>query len=161
MVSADWERRCAALWETLDEVEPGAFVEAMRALADERPADPVALFELGGAHDSTGRPVEAIDYYRRALAAGLDGVRRRRATIQMASSLRETEHPEQALELIEAEQQAGSDDYDGAVAMCRALTLAKLGRDREGLSVALVALAPHLPRYQRSTVNYARGLLDG
>ncbi|WP_081687634.1 tetratricopeptide repeat protein [Glycomyces tenuis] len=160
MTTPDWERRCAALWESFDEVEPAAFVEAMRALADECPTDPVALFELGGAHDSTGRTGEAVGYYRRAIEGGLDTSRRRQATIQMASSLRETGSPVEALELIEAEQSAVSDEYDGAVAMCRALTLAKLGRDREGLSAALIALAPHLPRYRRSTVNYALGLLE-
>jgi tetratricopeptide (TPR) repeat protein len=160
VTTSDWEQRCAALWARLDESEPEAFVESMRALADERPDDPVALFELGGAHDSTGRTTEAIGYYRRALEGGLDASRRRQATIQMASSMRETGRAAEALELIEAEQEAAGDEYDGAVAMCRALTLAKLGRDREGLAVALIALAPHLPRYQRSTVNYARLLLE-
>ncbi|MCH7231499.1 tetratricopeptide repeat protein [Glycomyces sp. L485] len=159
MTTADWDRRAAALWETFDDYAPDAFVEAMEALAAECADDPVALFEIGGAHDSTGRTREAIGYYRRALDGGLDASRRRQATIQMASSMRETGRPEQALELLDAEAAAGSDEYDGAIAMCRALTLAKLGRDREGLSVALIALAGHLPRYGRSTVNYARGLL--
>lgn len=161
MTTSDWERRAAALWESFDAYEPGAFVEAMRELAGECPEDPVALFELGGACDSTGRTVEAIGYYRRAVEGGLAGVRRRRVMIQMASSMRETGRAEEALALLEAEEAAGSDEYDDAVAMCKALTLAKLGRDREGLSVALVALAPHLPRYRRSTVNYAKGLLEG
>lgn len=136
------------------------FVAAMKELAAERgPDDPVALFEIGGAHDSTGFTEQAVGYYERAIAAGLDGVRRRRVVIQMASSLRETGHPERALAMLGVERANGSDAYDDALAMCEALTLAKLGREREGLSVALVALAPHLPRYQRSTVNYARGLI--
>lgn len=160
MVTEAWEARVAALWERLDEMDRDAFVAAMRDLAAEcDPDDPVALFEVGGAHDSTGYTEAAVGYYERALKAGLSGVRRRRVSIQMASSLRETGRPEQALELIEAEKARGSDAYDDALAMCEALTLAKLGRDREGLSVALLALAPHLPRYQRSTVNYARGLV--
>nr|WP_255672608.1 tetratricopeptide repeat protein [Glycomyces amatae] len=132
----------------------------MKDLAAEcGPDDPVALFEVGGAHDSTGYTEAAVGYYERAVAAGLSGVRRRRVSIQMASSLRETGRPERALALIEEEKARGSDGYDDALAMCEALTLAKLGRDREGLSVALRALAPHLPRYQRSTVNYARALV--
>lgn len=150
----------AALWERLDAMDRDAFVAAMRDLAAERgPDDPVALFEVGGAHDSTGYTEIAVGYYERAIAAGLSGVRRRRVSIQMASSLRETGRPEEALKVIEEERTRGSDEYDDALAMCEALTLAKLGRDREGLSVALIALAPHLPRYQRSTVNYARGLV--
>ena len=160
MVTEAWEARLAALWERLDAMGREEFVQAMKDLAAEcDPEDPVALFEVGGAHDSTGFTEEAVGYYERAVAAGLSGVRRRRVSIQMASSLRETGHPERALELIAEERERGSDEYDGALAMCEALTLAKLGRDREGLSVALVALAPTLPRYQRSTVNYARGLV--
>jgi hypothetical protein len=160
MVSEAWEARVAALWERLDAMGREEFVQAMKDLAAEcDPEDPVALFEVGGAHDSTGFTETAVGYYERAVAAGLSGVRRRRVSIQMASSLRETGHPERALEMIAEEKARGSDEYDGALAMCEALTLAKLGRDREGLSVALIALAPHLPRYQRSTVNYARGLI--
>jgi tetratricopeptide (TPR) repeat protein len=160
MTDDDWEARVAALWERLDAMDRDAFVAAMRALAAERGEDdPVALFELGGAHDSTGYTEAAVGYYERAVAAGLSGERRRRVSIQMASSLRETGRPEEALELIAAEKARGSDAYDDALAMCEALTLAKLGRDRDGLAVALIALAPHLPRYQRSTVNYARGLV--
>jgi tetratricopeptide (TPR) repeat protein len=160
MASEDWEARCAALWERLDAMGRDEFVQAMKDLAAEcDPGDPVALFEVGGAHDSTGFTETAVGYYERAIAAGLTGVRRRRVSIQMASSLRETGRPEEALQVIEEEKGRGSDEYDGALAMCEALTLAKLGRDREGLSVALIALAEHLPRYQRSTVNYARGLV--
>ncbi|MDA1360140.1 tetratricopeptide repeat protein [Glycomyces luteolus] len=160
MATEAWEARVAALWERLDELGRDEFVQAMIDLAAEcGPDDPLALFEVGGAHDSTGYTEAAVGYYGRAIAAGLSGVRRRRVSIQMASSLRETGHPERALEMIKEERARGSDAYDDALAMCEALTLAKLGRDREGLSVALIALAPHLPRYQRSTVNYARGLV--
>lgn len=160
MVTEAWEARAAALWERMDELGDDAFVQAMVDLAAEcDPDDPVALFEVGGAHDSTGRTEAAVGYYERAVAAGLSGVRRRRVSIQMASSLRELGEPERAMELIAEERARGSDEYDGALAMCEALTLAKLGRDREGLSVALIALAPHLPRYQKSTVAYARILI--
>ncbi|WP_030156025.1 tetratricopeptide repeat protein [Glycomyces sp. NRRL B-16210] len=160
MATREWEQRAAALWERLDDMDRDAFVAAMRELAAEcAEDDPVALFEVGGAHDSTGYTEAAVGYYERAVAAGLGGVRRRRVSIQMASSLRETGRPEEALEVLAEERERGSDDYDDALAMCEALTLAKLGREREGLSVALLALAPHLPRYRRSTVDYARGLV--
>jgi hypothetical protein len=35
-----------------------------------------------------------------------------------------------------------------------------MGREREALSISLIALAPHLPRYQRSLGNYARELVE-
>jgi hypothetical protein len=41
-----------------------------------------------------------------------------------------------------------------------ALALADVGREREAVSVAVAALAPHLPRYQRSMANYARLLVS-
>jgi tetratricopeptide repeat protein len=51
---------------------------------------------------------------------------------------------------------AGSDDLDDAVRAFLALT--SLGRDREAVSLALTALAAHLPRYNRSLAAYAREL---
>ncbi len=60
--------------------------------------------------------------------------------------------------LLRAERERGSDELDGAVAAFLALALADTGREREALSLALAALAPHLPRYGRSLANYAREL---
>ena len=45
-----------------------------------------------------------------------------------------------------------------ALACTTALCLASLGREREGLSLTMVALAKHLPRYNRSMANYGRAL---
>ena len=42
------------------------------------------------------------------------------------------------------------------VAAFLALALHDVGRHDEALAVSLSALAPHLPRYQRSLTNYAR-----
>jgi Tetratrico peptide repeat len=55
----------------------------------------------------------------------------------------------------------GSDHLDDAVRAFLALALVDTGREREAVSLALAALAPHLPRYQRSLAAYARLLLDG
>ena len=41
-----------------------------------------------------------------------------------------------------------------------ASTLRNLGRYDEGAAIAIAALAPHLPRYQRSMKNYATELLE-
>jgi len=54
---AHWQARVDALWASIDQVGEEEFLARMRVLADERPAgDPIAPFELGGAHDSTGHP---------------------------------------------------------------------------------------------------------
>mgnify|MGYP001125804914 CR=1 FL=1 len=46
----------------------------------------------------------------------------------------------------------------GAVRGFLALCLADTGREREALALALGALAPTLPRYQRSLAAYAEAL---
>ena len=66
--------------------------------------------------------------------------------------------PAESVDLLRAELSAGSDELDDAVAAFLALALTGVGRDREAVSVALTALAPHLPRYQRSLTNYAADL---
>ncbi|MDV9188672.1 tetratricopeptide repeat protein [Streptomyces sp. SR27] len=163
----DWETRVAALWERLDDHRPADFRARVADLAAERPDDdPAALFELGAAHDSTGEPVEAVRLYQRALDLGVTGLRRRRAVIQLASSLRNLGRPDRSVELLTAERALPADRLDadetalaGAVDAFLALALADTGRDREAASLALGALAPLLPRYNRSLAHYARALL--
>ena len=156
----DWERRLAEVWAAtdLDDDELRARVAALTA---ERPeGDAIALFELGGANDSTGRPEQAEAHYREALAAGLAGVRRRRAVIQLASTLRNLGRVDESVELLRAEHEGASDELDDAVAAFLALALVDAGREREATGIALEALAAHLPRYNRSLANYAQELRE-
>jgi len=60
--------------------------------------------------------------------------------------------------LLTAELDADSNDLDDAVRAFLALALTSAGREREAVSVALSALAPHLARYNRSLANYAAEL---
>ena len=160
MPPTDWEHRVADLWARLDDTDPDAFRAAVDALAAELPAgDPVAAFERACAFDSTGHSDRAVPLYREALAGGLTGIRRRRSVIQLASSLRNVGQAEESVALLRAEREQPSDELDDAVAATLALALADTGREREAVSVAVAALAPHLPRYQRSMANYARLLL--
>ena len=82
------------------------------------------------------------------------------AVIQLASSLRNLGQPDDSVALLTTELGAGSDHLDDAVRAFLALALVDTGRDREAVSLALGALAPHLPRYQRSLANYAGLLID-
>jgi hypothetical protein len=157
-----WEQRLADAWASLDDDTDGA---EFRALIDDLVAElpegsAIADFERACAFDSTGASDRAIPLYRKALAGGLTGIRRRRATIQLASSLRNVDHPEESVALLTAELAAPSDILDDAVAAFLALALTDVGREREAVSLALRALAPHLPRYQRSLGNYARLLVE-
>jgi len=158
----DWEERVAALWARLDEHEPAQLRARIEALAAELPAgDARALFERACANDSTGRSDVAAPLYREALAAGLTGIRRRRAVIQMASSLRNLGRAEESVKLLRAERDAGSDELDDAVIAVLALALADTGREREAAGLAIGALARHLPRYNRSMARYAQALVEG
>jgi hypothetical protein len=156
-----WERRVERLWASIDECSEDDFLAAMAELVAERPGDDAAArFQQASAFDSTGHPDRAVPEYREALALGLTGIRRRRAVIQLASSLRNLGHAEESVALLSAELGAPSDALDDAVRGFLALALASVGREREGLSHALIALAPHLPRYNRSLDAYARDLVD-
>ena len=129
----------------------------MEELAAELPADSaVAVFERAASFDSTGHSDLGVPLYRQALELGLQGERRRRAVIQMASSLRNIGCAAESVALLTAERDAGSDDLDDAVSAFLALALVDTGREREAVSLALTALSRHLPRYQRSLANYAQ-----
>jgi hypothetical protein len=158
----DWEERVATTWAALDDYEPQDFLAKIDALASERPdGDPIAAFERACSFDSTGFSDKAVPLYRAALSSGLAGLRRRRATIQLASSLRNLGQAHESVKLLRAEQAVTSDALDDAVAATLALALADTGREREAVGVAVGALAKHLPRYNRSMANYARELREG
>jgi tetratricopeptide (TPR) repeat protein len=154
-----WERRVAELWAAFDDREPTIFLADMRSLIGELPLDhPAALFELASAHDSLGQETQAEPLYRAALEGGLDSFRRRRAVIQLGSTLRNLGRANEAVALLHHERGEPPDELDIAVAAFLALALADAGKPREALSIALGALAPHLPRYSHSLANYAKAL---
>ena len=159
-MNEDWERRVADTWAAIDDHDETDFRAMIDKLAAELPeGSATAAFERAAAFDSTGHPDRAVPLYRQALETGLTGERRRRAVIQLASSLRNLGEPAESVRLLEAELAAGSDHLDDAVRATLALALTDVGREREAVSVAITALAPHLPRYQRSMANYARLLV--
>jgi hypothetical protein len=155
--TADWERRVDDLWASLDDHDEDEFIALVDALASELPADnAAALFERACARDSTGHSDLAAPLYREALDIGLYGIRRRRAVIQMSSSIRNLGRAQESVDLLTRERAAGSDELDDAVVATLALALVDVGREREAVSIALTALSRHLVRYQRSMARYAR-----
>jgi len=158
----DYDRRSEELWASIDDYDEELFRAKIEELVAELPGDgAVAAFERACAFDSTGHPDRAVPFYRQALELGLEGERRRRAVIQLASSLRNLDQPAEAVALLTAELEQPSGPLDDAVSAFLALALVDSGREREAVSVALTALAPHLPRYQRSLRNYAQALVNG
>jgi Tetratrico peptide repeat len=156
-----WEDRIADLWNRIDQYGDNEFVAQIDTMVAELPAgNSIGLFERACAQDSTGHSDVAAPLYRAALDAGLTGLRRRRANIQMASSLRNTGNAPQAVELLADELTKPSDELDGAVRAFLALALADVGREREALSHALTALSTYLPRYNRSLARYAQDVVN-
>ena len=158
-VSDDWETRLSQLWSSIDDHDEGEFVVLMdRLVAELPPGSAIGLFERGCALDSTGHSDLAIPLYKAALDAGLVGVRRRRAVIQMASSLRNIGKAQDAVALLRAELEGEPDALTGAVRAFLALALVEVGREREAVGVALTALSEYLPRYNKSLARYAQEL---
>ena len=161
---ADWESRIAAAWASIDQYsDESEFRALIDSLVAELPPDgasgAIGAFERACAFDSTGHPDTAVPLYKEALEIGLIGIRRRRAVIQMSSSLRNIGRVNEGVELLTKELDEPSDELDDAVRAVLALCLVDVGREREAVSVAVGALAKHLPRYQRSMANYARLLI--
>ncbi|MFC4589205.1 tetratricopeptide repeat protein [Sphaerisporangium corydalis] len=161
MNEEDWERRVAEAWASIDERGEEEFRALIDGLAAELPeGSGIAAFERACSFDSTGHSDRAAPLYREALQAGLTGERRRRAVIQLSSSLRNVGLPQESIALLTAEMEQGSDHLDDALRVVLALALTDVGREREAVSIVITALAPHLPRYQRSMANYARLLVE-
>lgn len=163
----DWERRIAELWAMFDDVEPTEFVRRVDALAAEREeGDGAALFERAAARDSTGIEGEAEGLYRAALATDeLDPLRYSRAILQLASTLRILGRLDESQALAEealARSLREPDSYQLAdeTRATLALTYVAQGRAAEAVGHALVALAPHLSRYQRSVRGNAMELIE-
>ena len=155
-LSNDWEERLSALWASIDDQSEDQFLASMELLLAELPPNSaLARFEWAGSLDSTGHSDLAVPLYRQALELGLSGECRRRAVIQLASSLRNLGQASESAALLMAERQLGSDGLDDAISAFLALALVDLGREREAVSLALSALSGHLTRYRRSLANYA------
>ena len=78
--------------------------------------------------------------------------------IQLASSLRNLGEVGESVTLLTDELAAGPGELEDELRAFLALALSSAGREREGVALALTALAPHLTRYNRSLAAYARDL---
>lgn len=160
-ITAEWERRCAALWAAFEDCDAAEFRSKMRTLADELPeGHTVAAFELASAYDATDLGERAVPLYRQALDDGLDGERRRQAVVQLASTLRALGHPQAGADMLLAERGKTSDHLDDVVTAFLALAFVDLGREREAAALALGALSHHLPCYNNSLARYAAAVAD-
>ncbi len=82
-----------------DELE--ASQERLLALLEEYPDHPLVLFEVGGSYDVMGEEEMAIPYYRRAIAAGLEGDDLQECLVCLGSTLRVTGDYDEAVMFLE------------------------------------------------------------
>ena len=157
---SNWDARVDAVWSQAAELGAAAVVERIDTLAAERPADDArAVYEAASARDFAGDETDAEPLYRRALTLGLAEPHRAQAVVQLASTLRNLGRADESVELLRAELDAHPDhELADAVRAFLALALVSRGDAVAGASVALTALAPHLPLYRRAVERYAAEL---
>jgi Tetratrico peptide repeat len=159
VLDAEWEQRLRAVWLSADRLSDSELVALIDTLAAELPdGSAVGLFERASALDATAREDLAVPLYREALAAGLTGQRRRRAVIQLASSLRNIGQPHESVELLTGELVSGPGEEEDAVRAFLALALVDVGRQRDAVRVAVEGLVGHSTHYGRALGEYARQL---
>jgi len=160
MSTADWEARVAALWAD-ERIDDQQRIERMRELAAAAPHPALGAFELGGANDSGGHEAEADVHYAAATAAGLadvDPARAAQMVVQHASTLRNLGRIDEAIAML---RDAPEHPATGAAPkVFLALALHSAGRHDEALRVAIEAVEPTLPRYNRSVRAYAAAVTD-
>ncbi len=150
------EQRVAEVWadETIDDEHR---IDRIRDLVGAAPHPAIGAFELGGAFDSAGHEAEADIHYTAATVAGLDAFDSDRAAqmiVQHASTLRNLGRIDEAIALL---REAGEHPSTGAAPkVFLALALHSAGRRDEALRIAIEAVEPTLPRYNRSVSAYAK-----
>jgi tetratricopeptide (TPR) repeat protein len=85
------------------------------ALMEEYPDHPLVLFEVGGSYDVMGEEEMAIPYYRRAIAAGLEGSDLQECLICLGSTLRVTGEYDEAVSILEQATEEFPDRNSGRV----------------------------------------------
>lgn len=156
-VMDDWYARVSQVWAEASGMADLDVVAAIDALVAERdPDDPAAAFEAASARDYAGLEAEAEPLYRRAIEGGLEEALLPRATIQLASTLRNLGRADEAVRMLEDQLHAHpADEWTGPTAAFLALALASRGDERDAAAVALAALADYLPVYGASIREYA------
>ncbi|WP_228408723.1 tetratricopeptide repeat protein [Chryseobacterium sp. JV274] len=155
----NWEAQLQSIWLKLGTISSEEFILQIKnhveLLTD---SQAIADFERACAFDSTGHEKEAEPLYRSALDKGLTGLRRRRARIQLASTLRNNGKLEESIHILREEKANYSDELNDAVDSFLALSLSSAGEPKEALSIVLKAISKHLPRYNNSLSRYAENL---
>jgi tetratricopeptide (TPR) repeat protein len=159
MMMSEWENRIAAFWQSADDSKVDETLAEMQRLVEElEPTNPLGLFEWASVHDFLGLEPEAIPIYKQALHSGLDGLKREKALIQLASSLRIVGKPAEAVALLESA--TFSAETEGAAKAFLALAHWDAGNTSKAMSLALLEFYPSGGLYESSIKFYATDLIE-
>jgi len=118
-------------------------IAAFREILAEHPDDPAVLYEVGGAYDTDGQEEIALGYYRRAMAAGLEGRWLRQCYLQYGSTLRNLGRLDESLAAFDEGIMRFPESE--SLGIFRALTLHAMGRPNAALGAVLSVIADRFP----------------
>lgn len=147
-----------------DRADMAPTIAALRSVYAQHADDARVLYELGGAYDTAGDEATAVDFYRRALGAGLDGDVRRRCLLQYGSTLRNLDRFDDSLDVFALARREFPESI--ALRVFEAISLHAAGRVNASLGALLDIVADHvdaaeLERYKpavRGNADHLRGL---
>jgi len=135
--------RLDEIFAARDRARMAPTIAAFLDVLAEHPDDPAVLYEVGGAYDTDGQEETALGYYRRAMAAGLEGRRLRQCFLQLGSTLRNLGRLDESLAVFD-EGIALFPEAE-SLGLFRALTLHAMGRPSAALGAVLTVIADRFP----------------
>ncbi|VXB43347.1 Tetratrico peptide repeat protein [Microbacterium sp. 8M] len=146
MTDPELRARLDAIFAARDRSHMAPTIAAFLAVLEEHPDDPGVLYEVGGAFDTDGQEEIALGYYRRAMAAGLEGRWLRQCYLQYGSTLRNLGRLDESLAAFD-EGLARFPESE-SLGLFRALTLHAMGRPSAALGAVLTVVADRFPTAQ-------------
>lgn len=163
-------RTDAALRARLDEIfaardrgQMAPTIAAFLEVLEEHPDDAAVLYEVGGSYDTDGQEEVALDYYQRAIRAGLDGHWLRQCYLQYGSTLRNLGRFDDSLTVFD--EGLALFPESESLGIFRALTLHAAGRPSAALGTVLTVIAdrfstPEVQRYEAALRGNAEYLIS-
>jgi tetratricopeptide (TPR) repeat protein len=148
------------LWRQARHLQADQFVAEAEELLASAPSalTAAAYYEMAGVYDFLGRESEAAPLYRAALQAGLDEMRRPRALLQLASTLRNLGDAAQGAAILETAGPQMPVELAPACAAFQALCLLDAGESARAVATAVRALAVAGGEYRAVLEQYVHDL---
>ncbi|SFR51446.1 Tetratrico peptide repeat-containing protein [Microbacterium azadirachtae] len=135
--------RLDEIFAARDRARMAPTIAAFLDVLAEHPDDPAVLYEVGGAYDTDGQEETALGYYRRAMAAGLEGRRLRQCFLQLGSTLRNLGRLDESLAVFD--EGIALFPESESLGLFRALTLHAMGRPSAALGAVLTVITDRFP----------------